>query len=268
MEIGATAYLTLALVALVVSGLTLYSGFGLGTLLMPAFALFFPLSVAIAATAVVHLTNNLFKLWILRRYVNWGIAGRFAIPAVVGAALGAYLLTHLETAPPLMSYQLASRTCLVTPVKLVIGILIALFALLELVPSLERRVRFKKEHLVLGAVLSGFFGGLSGHQGALRTAVLIRFGFAKQVFIATGVVCAVLVDLSRLAAYGTSFYSANLQQVAEVGGLYLVGFASLAAFLGAFLGSRLMHKVTMESIQFLVGIMLVLIALLLAAGIV
>ncbi len=50
------------LVALLASGLTLFSGFGLGTLLLPAFALFFPVEIAVAATAIVHLINNLFKL--------------------------------------------------------------------------------------------------------------------------------------------------------------------------------------------------------------
>lgn len=48
----------MCLTALVVSGLTLFSGFGLGTLLMPAFAVFFPVEVAVAATAVVHLATN------------------------------------------------------------------------------------------------------------------------------------------------------------------------------------------------------------------
>jgi hypothetical protein len=50
------SYLIICVVAFAVSGLTLFSGFGLGTLLMPAFALFFP--VAVAATAVVHLANE------------------------------------------------------------------------------------------------------------------------------------------------------------------------------------------------------------------
>ncbi|MHB8530128.1 MAG: hypothetical protein ACYC8V_11535 [Caulobacteraceae bacterium] len=48
-------------VAFLASGLTLYSGFGLGTVLLPAFALFFPAPVAVAATRAVHLLNNLFK---------------------------------------------------------------------------------------------------------------------------------------------------------------------------------------------------------------
>jgi hypothetical protein len=40
--------------AFAASGLTLFAGFGLGTLLMPVVALFFPVDVAIAITALVH----------------------------------------------------------------------------------------------------------------------------------------------------------------------------------------------------------------------
>ena len=69
-----------------------------------------------------------------------------------------------------------------------------LFALLELVPSLEARIKFDKKYLPLGGALSGFFGGISGHQGALRSAVLLKCGLEKEAFIATGVVCAVVVD--------------------------------------------------------------------------
>ena len=55
-------YLIVSLAAILVATLTLFSGFGLGTLLMPVFALFFPLETAVAATALVHLANGLFKL--------------------------------------------------------------------------------------------------------------------------------------------------------------------------------------------------------------
>lgn len=47
-------YLVICLSSLAVSGLTLFSGFGLGTVLTPVMALFFPIETAVAATAVVH----------------------------------------------------------------------------------------------------------------------------------------------------------------------------------------------------------------------
>ena len=54
----------ICLAAFLASLLTFFSGFGLGTILMPVFALFFPLEMAIALTGVVHLLNNLFKMYL------------------------------------------------------------------------------------------------------------------------------------------------------------------------------------------------------------
>jgi len=71
-------YLIIGTVAFLASGLTLYSGFGLGTVLLPAFALFFPAETAVAATGTVHLLNNLFKGGLLRRTADWRIVMRLS----------------------------------------------------------------------------------------------------------------------------------------------------------------------------------------------
>ena len=63
----------IGIAALLVSGLTLFSGFGLGTVLMPVFALFFPLPLAIAATAVVHFANNIFKFGLMAKLADWRV---------------------------------------------------------------------------------------------------------------------------------------------------------------------------------------------------
>src|SRR5438093_4300940 len=106
--------------ALFVSALTLFSGFGLGTLLMPAFALFLPVPVAVAATAVVHLANNLFKLALVGRKADWTVVLRFALPAAAAAIFGATLLGLLAGVPPLLRYSLGGETRVVTPVKLTV----------------------------------------------------------------------------------------------------------------------------------------------------
>nr|WP_051136025.1 TSUP family transporter [Sandarakinorhabdus limnophila] len=79
----------IAVVAALASALTLYSGFGLGTILLPAFALFFPVPVAVAATGVVHLLNNVFKAGLLWRQADWRVVLRFGLTAVPAAMLGA-----------------------------------------------------------------------------------------------------------------------------------------------------------------------------------
>src|SRR5207247_8900276 len=120
---GAVQYAIVAGVALFVSALTLFSGFGLGTLLMPAFALFLPVPVAVAATAVVHLANNLFKLALVGRKAVWTVVVRFALPAAAAAIVGAMLLGLLADVPPLFRYSLGGETRAVTPVKLTVAAL-------------------------------------------------------------------------------------------------------------------------------------------------
>jgi uncharacterized membrane protein YfcA len=198
-------YLIICLVAFAVSGLTLFSGFGLGTLLMPAFALFFPIEVAVAATAIVHLANNLFKVGLVGRKADLAVVMKFALPAAVMAIFGALLLNHLTTVAPLFKYSLAGLTCSITALKLVIAALIMGFFLLDFFPVLET-FAFSPRFIPVGGALSGFFGGLSGLQGALRTAFLIKAGLSKEVFIGTMVVSAVVVDVSRLIVYGATFF--------------------------------------------------------------
>ncbi len=251
-------YLLVPLVALLASGLTLFSGFGLGTLLLPVFAVFFEIDAAVAMTGVVHLLNNLFKLALLGRHADRGVILRFGAPAIVAALAGARLLVRLSELPPLASHGLGE----VTWVKLVIGMLMVVFAAVEMRGAKDDR-GFDRRYLPLGGVVSGFFGGLSGHQGAMRSAFLIRAGLSKEAFIATGVVIACLIDVSRLAVYAAHFQAGGLRDNAT-----LLVVATLAAFVGAFAGNRLLRKVTLRAVQTVVSIMLVVIGLALAAGVV
>ena len=66
----------IGVVALLTSGLTLFLGFGLGTILMPAFALFFPAPLGVAAAAVVHFANNAFTLGRLARQADRRVMAR------------------------------------------------------------------------------------------------------------------------------------------------------------------------------------------------
>jgi uncharacterized membrane protein YfcA len=260
-------YVVVCLVALLASGLTLFSGFGLGTLLLPAFALFFPVEVAVSATAVVHLLNNLFKLALVGRHARPRPLLGFGLPALGGAVLGAWALFALSGLPSLARYSLGGRVLEVSPVKLSVAALILVFALLELSPA-AGRPSFAAKWLPLGGALSGFFGGLSGHQGALRSAFLLQAGLSKEQFIGTGVACAVLVDVARITVYGTTFLSDPFAALGR-GGVYgPVIAATLAAFAGAVIGVRLLGKVTLEGVRRTVGVLLILLAVGLGSGLV
>ena len=211
-------------------------------------------------TAIVHLANNLFKLALVGKKADCSVVWRFGAPAVLAALLGAWLLNMLSGLPTLFEYQWLGREFAVSVVKFIIGVLILAFVWLELSPRFAK-MSFDARYLPLGGALSGFFGGLSGHQGAFRSMFLIKSGLDSQRFIATGVVLAVLVDVARMLVYGWSF-SANTANVQWT----MVLSASFSAFVGAYLGAKLLHKVTLRTIQRLVSVLLVLIGLGLVTG--
>jgi hypothetical protein len=70
-----------------------------------------------------------------------------------------------------------------------------------------------EKYLPLGWLLSGFVGGLSGHQGALRSAFLIKADLREEIFIRTGTVSAVIADIIRLGVHGADFYTARFVSI-------------------------------------------------------
>jgi len=251
----------IGLAAFLTAILTFFSGFGLGTILAPVFAIFFPIDVAIALTGVVHFSNNLFKIALIGKNTDKAVLLRFGIPAIVASFAGAWLLLKITVLPSLFQYQMWGKEFEITPVKLIVAILLIIFSMLEIVPSFQK-VQFGRDKLVLGGVLSGFFGGLSGIQGAIRSAFLIKSGLNKEAYIATGVVIACLVDLTRLSVYASRFTAANLHE-----NLTLLVSATLAAITGAFIGRKLLKKVTLRFVQLIVAAMLMIISIALGLGI-
>jgi uncharacterized membrane protein YfcA len=223
-------YIIICLAALIGSGLTLFSGFGLGTLLVPVFGLFFPIEMAILLTAIVHFLNNLFKLFLLGKSANLNVVLRFGIPAIIFAFLGAHILSLLTDMQPITDYQIGNHTFEIMPIKLIIGIVLLFFSLFEVVPSLTN-LQFDKKYLPVGGILSGFFGGLSGNQGLTV--------YSKEI-------------LNHQSQFDYT----------------LLTLATLSAFIGAYFGNKLLKKVTLTTIQNIVTVMLILFAVLLIMGII
>ncbi len=254
-------FLIIAVVSLLASLLTFFSGFGLGTLLLPVFALFFDLETSLALTAIVHFLNNIFKFFLVYKNINVKIVLTFGIPSLLLAFLGAWLLNFFTGTVPLFSYSISGHAFSVSIVGFIIGILMLLFSLWEVIPYFKN-ISFGKNNLIWGGALSGFFGGLSGHQGALRSAFLVRLNLEKEVFIGTGIAIACLVDIARLSIYSTSINKEIISQNYQ-----LLISAIVAAWIGAFAGSKLLKKTTYGFIKWFVFVFMGIISLLIISGI-
>lgn len=259
-------YLIICITSFLISLITLFSGFGLGTVLMPVFALFFPLPVAIASVAAIHLANNLFKAILVGKHAKTSVVIRFGIPAALTAGLGAYLLSLFSNWPPLFLYHFYGLEFKASVIGILVGSLVMLSSIFELVPRFSR-LSFDQAYISLGGAISGFFGGLSGNQGILRSAFLIKSNLSKEEFIGTGVLCSIIVDVTRILVYGWAVYTQKFTEVFSQNMIGIVIAASITAFLGSYVGSKLTHKITFRMLQILVGSMLLILGFAIMVGI-
>ncbi|WP_324712197.1 sulfite exporter TauE/SafE family protein [Flavobacterium columnare] len=198
----------------------------------------------------MKLSNDLNKLFLLGKNADKDVILKFGIPAIIFAFIGAYFLTLLTNQNSLFEYKLENKTFQITLLKILIGFLLIFFALFDIIPKLKR-LEFNNKYLSLGGIVSGFFGGVSGHQGALRSAFLIRAGLTKESFIATGVVIACLIDISRISIYIPRIINNDLNL-----DFRLVVIATLSAFIGVFWGNKIVKKTTLTVVQQVVAFLL------------
>jgi len=217
-------------------------------------------ALAVAAVAPVHLFHNLGKFLLLRSHVDRRILVQFGVPALAAAALGAWGLARLTDLPELGSWSLFGQTFAICPLKLVIGLSLAVFSGWEL---LGGGGGIRGVPLWTGGLASGLLGGLTGHQGAIRSAFFLGKDLPKETFIATGAAVACAVDITRIAVYVQLFRS--------MGGSIpwpVVGAGIAGAAVGLWVGRHGLKQISGEGFRKVVGVGLLVFGVLLAGGVV
>ena len=242
------------------SAFTFLTGFGLGTILLPVFLVTMGPALAVAAVAPVHFFHNAGKLLLLRDHVDRNVLLGFGVPALAAAAIGAWGLAALGNLPGLGSWSLWGQTFAVCPLKLVVGLSLAVFSLWEL---RGEGGGIRNVPLWVGGLASGLFGGLTGHQGAIRSAFFLGKKLPKETFIATGAAVACLVDFTRLAIYAQTF-----SILGEVMPWPVIVAGIVGAAAGLVLGYLGLRRISAVSFRKLVGAVLFGFGILFALGMV
>ena len=215
---------------LVVAALTVPAGFGLSTMLTPLVLLLMGPHEAVAVVAIIHGAHNGWKLVLLKDNLDIDAVKRYGIWLVVGAILGALLQSSVPQ----------------NPLLLIIGIFLIILPLLTISESWTG-YRIPEANDRIGGFGSGFMGGLSGHQGALRAMFLKRRLNDKMTYAATASILALCVDLSRIPVY--LFY--NQTDISD--NVNLIIFLTLSALIGVNIGKRFLEKLKSDWIHY--GIM-------------
>ena len=216
-------YASLIAITLLTSVITLFTGFGVGTIMMPVMALFFDVKVAIFLAAIVHFFNNISRILLYRRDLRRDILQRFGVVSIAGAFIGSFAQLTIQS----------------VWLKIGVGIFLSLFALVSLLP-VSIRWKFPPAVDVAGGFLSGLIGGLIGNQGAIRSLYLLNYRLDKQELIASAAMIAVVIDATRIPVYAIS----NFGYLRE--NLTLMLLVILASIAGTVLGGRILPKVSYE----------------------
>ena len=100
----------------------------------------------------------------------------------------------------------------------------------------------------------------------MRSAFLAKTGLTAERFVGSNAAIGFLVDLTRISVY-VALFSAAGGQASDFSGWPLVMTGAVSAFTGVLIGKRFLKKVTMTSIQTLVGVLLFGVGLALVSGV-
>jgi uncharacterized membrane protein YfcA len=192
-------------------------GFGIGSMLTPLLALRFGTATAVALVTLPHAVATAVRCWRLRAHVNRPVLLRFGLLSAGGAFAGAVIYTRLGPGA----------------LTRVLGGLLLLTAVAQLT-GWTSRWQPRGPVVALFGVVSGFFGGIAGNQGGLRSAALTAFALPPLGFVATATATGVLVDAARTPVY-----------LWHSGPLLLtlwepIGVATVGVLIGTIMGERIL----------------------------
>lgn len=209
-------------------------------------------------TAIVHLANSIWKVILNHRSFNKEVLIKFGFFSLLFGIFGACLLEYLAQRNVVLYETYFFHTSRqVDVLSFLMGILLLIFAILEF----QNKLLFTRVPLWIGGVISGFFGGLSGHQGALRTAFLVKRIPSKEMLISTTAIISLVTDMGRLSIYGLTLSHNHVDST-------LLILCIIMAFFGVWLGTKFLKKVTYDALKRIIASGLFLLALSMIMGLV
>ncbi len=174
----------IALLTLIAATIGTITGFGTSTLMIPVLVIFFPPVEAIFLVAIIHWFGDVWKVSLFRKGFNVRLLMLFGLVGLATSYLGAFISLG------------ANEEILLR----VLGAFLAGYALFVVFQS-KFKMPAGNITALSGGALSGFFAGMFGIGGAIRSAFLSAFDLPKAVFIATAGAIGLLVDSTRIITY-------------------------------------------------------------------
>ncbi|MBI2624897.1 MAG: sulfite exporter TauE/SafE family protein [Candidatus Nealsonbacteria bacterium] len=209
------------------------TGFGTSTIMIPVLLIFLPPLETIFLVAIIHWFGNVWKIALFSRGFNLRLIALFGVIGLATSYLGAFLSLGANE-------QILLRF---------LGAFLAGYALF-LISQSKFKIPAGSAAALSGGALSGFFAGMFGMGGAIRSMFLSAFDLPKAVYIATAGAIGFMVDSTRIITYftGGTVMPKELWQ-----GLF---FFIPTSFLGAQIAKRIVDRIPQDKFRKVVAVFL------------
>lgn len=221
-------YFNIFVVAFFAFALSMICGGGAGLLLIPILGYALPAAQVPVALSIGTSVSSITKLYLFFRQINWNVVRHFLPFALVGALVGAWLLSYLS--------------------PIYIELCMAIFLVSNL-PYIFKKTSvtssdaspFSNHFLKLIGFLAGFISALTGAVGVLFNAVYLRYGLSKEEIVATRAANEITLHLVKICLYASlglftlkAFYIGMLVAIAAVAATYLMRYVLPKISIGIF----------------------------------
>lgn len=220
--------LVFILIASIVGTMT---GFGTSTILVPTLSLQFPIAETLLFVGIVHWFGDIWKMLFFKRGANWKLIILFGITGIMVSFIGALLAG-------LFSEEILKR--------MLGGFLLVYVIFIWVNP--KWKLSKNNTNALVGGGLSGFFSGIFGVGGAIRSAFLSAYNLDKSVILFTSGAIGFLIDSSRIVGY---FF----------GGIRLTDYsipiltaAVVISLIGAYIAKKIVNRISQDKFRFVIAV--------------
>lgn len=227
----------LSLLTLFASVIGTLAGFGASTVMVPVLSFFYPLPLVLVFVGIIHWFSDVWKMLLFRKHLKLKLILLFGLTGVITSFIGAKVVFF----------------DLPFDLKRLLGLFLIIYVgFLFWKPKFT--VSKSAKYQAIGGAFSGFFAGLFGVGGAIRSTFLTAFNFPKGVYLATSGTIAFLIDSTRL----TTYFSEHVILPTHL----LYGFLVFIpiSFIGAKIAKWFVDKIPQQKFRSVISFFLLLVA--------
>ena len=202
-------------------------------MLLAIMAQFLKMEALIPLHALIQLSSNVTRTWILRKYIDWIISRESLIGAALGGIVGYFYLVPISE----------------NWFNLLIGSFIILITLL---PKFRLSFHFHGKWVLIGFVscsIALFVGAI----GTFIGAILLGENLEKKSMISTQSALQIIIHLAKIIIFSLLGFSLTPW-------ILLAGGAVICAYLGAIAGTKILHLIPEKTFRIIMTWVVLLLA--------